>query len=120
MNQPDMVALLLKGGTELTLSDRHGDTPVHIAAKLGHVQCLEKMFPTVSRPSCDATRSHGFNSVECRRSSARCDLLNFDGEFRWMTPVVAGTIRDFNEADMVSNVVTEVICSGIRDIFAGD
>ena len=77
-----MVELLLRGGTELRLPDRHGDTPVHIAARLGHVQCLEKMFPMVDRPMCELRHSQLFSYVECRKPSPITSLLNFDGESR--------------------------------------
>lgn len=79
MDQPEMVELLLRGGTELRLPDRHGDTPVHIAARLGHVQCLEKMFPTVDRPMCELRHSQLFSYFEWRKPSPTTSLLNFDG-----------------------------------------
>ena len=64
-----MCELLMTQEADLELADRHGNTPVHIAAMAGYAGVLAKLF---SQPKEGCEWPRPFPNIDC---------LNFDGTY---------------------------------------
>jgi len=76
MNQPGMVRRLVVAGATSEIRDLEGNTPLHLAAKRGYLECAEALLRSVSNQELrDAAVTA--DSVQCQ---SVIDLKNYHGE----------------------------------------
>jgi len=107
-NQPEIVRCLIVAGACPDVQDLEGNTPLHLAARRGHVECGEALLKPVSvqemvRQNCQPGASSSQPSQ--RRTSNVVDLPNYHGECCVHLASMGGHITflqflSWNNADM--------------------
>jgi len=76
MNQPGMVRRLVVAGATSEIRDLEGNTPLHLAAKRGYLECAEALLRSVSNQELREAAVTA-DSVQCQ---SVIDLKNYHGE----------------------------------------
>jgi NF-kappa-B inhibitor alpha len=87
-NYPDIVRRLVVAGASLEVQDNKGNTPLHLAARRGHVECAEALLKPVSiqeivqltGQSAMSSTGTSLSGPFPRHSSNILDLPNYNGE----------------------------------------
>lgn len=104
MNQPPVVRALLILGASLTSRDRNGNTALHLACKLGDIECVRQL----TAPFSEMENRYMWTISEARGTqicilrpmqSADINLMNYEGESSLQLALFSGTKAGFEIFD---------------------
>jgi ankyrin repeat protein len=104
-NHPAIVRRLVVAGARLDIRDREGNTPLHLAARRGHVECGEALLKPVNIQEMTQSNPDQMPSVYTQLPADIIDVPNFQGEHAVHLATMGGHVAflqflSWNNADM--------------------
>ena len=105
-NHPAIVRRLVIAGARLDVRDREGNTPLHLAARRGHVECGDALLkPVAIQEMAESSTADSQPSVFTMLPADIVDMPNFQGEHAVHLATMGGHVSflqflSWNNADM--------------------
>jgi len=99
-NQAPLVRRLVVGGANVQSRDRHGNTPLHLACRDGHVDCVKALCMPVSQEEREVALLH--HDIPPQPLPQDLEQRNYDGQMPLHLAVMSGHLQ----------VVRQLCCFG--------